>query len=133
MNADYIVIGSGITGATIARLLADAGKEVLVLERRLHKGGNVHDTVHESGIRFHTYGPHYFRTSSDRIWQFVTRFAHFYRFEARLQTYVDKDYFRWPLNESELRKLTGGTWIPEFCGVPSNFEEASLAMMPRVI
>ena len=41
-------------GAVIARLLADAGREVLVLERRAHLGGNVHDHMHPSGIRIHT-------------------------------------------------------------------------------
>ena len=73
-SADYLIVGSGLTGSVIARLLADTGREVLILERRSHLGGNVHDHIHPSGIRIHTYGPHYFRTSSDRIWDFVTRF-----------------------------------------------------------
>ena len=84
LTSDYVIIGSGLTGAVVARLLADAGREVLVVERRAHLGGNVHDHTHASGIRVHTYGPHYFRTSSDRIWDFATRFAPFYRYEARL-------------------------------------------------
>lgn len=62
MQVDYLVVGSGLTGATIARLLHDAGREVLIVERRAHCGGNVHDHLHPSGIRIHTYGPHDFRT-----------------------------------------------------------------------
>jgi len=82
IKADYIIVGSGLTGGAIARRLADAGREVLVLERRAHVGGNVHDHSHASGIRIHTYGPHYFRTGSDELWEFVNRFTSFYPFDA---------------------------------------------------
>ena len=75
MRVDYLIVGSGLTGAVIARILADRGRDVLVLDRRSHAGGNVHDYEHQSGIRIHTYGPHYFRTSSEKIWSFVSRFA----------------------------------------------------------
>lgn len=51
MKVDYLVVGSGLTGATIARLLSDAGREVAVVDRRRHAGGNVHDHTHASGIR----------------------------------------------------------------------------------
>jgi len=46
MKADYLIVGSGLTGATIARRLADRGLDVLVLDRRSHLGGNVHDHVY---------------------------------------------------------------------------------------
>jgi len=71
VNVDYLIVGSGLTGAVIARTLIDAGRNVLVLERRSHVGGNAHDYVHSSGIRIHTYGPHYFRTNDDEVWRFV--------------------------------------------------------------
>jgi len=54
--ADYFVIGSGLTDATTARTPVDQRKDVVMLDRRSHPGGNVHDFVHESGIRIHTYG-----------------------------------------------------------------------------
>jgi len=63
MQIDYLVVGSGLTGSTIARNLKDSGRDVLVVDRRSHLGGNVHDHFHPSGIRVHTYGPHYFRTA----------------------------------------------------------------------
>lgn len=133
MLSDYLVVGSGLTGAVIARTLADAGREVLVVERRAHLGGNVHDHDHPSGIRIHTYGPHYFRTTSEEIWQFVHRFGAFYKYEASLTSYVDGQYENWPVVASYIRRIVGEDWQPSFRGTPANFEEASLAMMPREV
>lgn len=133
LTADYVIVGSGLTGATIARHLHDAGREVLVLERRNHVGGNVHDYVHPSGIRIHTYGPHYFRTNSEEIWEFVNRFGAFYKYEAVVKSYVDGRYENWPVTIGYIRQMIGDHWEPEFKGIPTNFEEASLAMMPRLI
>lgn len=133
MNADYLIVGSGLTGAVIARILADAGREVMVVDRRPHAGGNVHDYEHYSGIRIHTYGPHYFRTNSAAIWSFVNRFATFYPYQASLKSFVDGQYENWPVAQSYIRRVIGDSWQPDFKGEPSNFEEASLAMMPRLV
>ncbi len=133
MKIDYLIVGSGLTGAVIARTLVDAGREVLVVDRRAHLGGNVHDHAHPSGIRIHTYGPHYFRTSSERIWEFANRFASFYRYEASLVSDVDGVLEQWPIAGSYIKRHFGGGWHPEFTGVPGNFEEAALSLMPRMI
>lgn len=133
MTVDYLIVGSGLTGAVIARTLADAGRDVLVLDRRESLGGNVHDHFHTSGIRVHTYGPHYFRTSSDAIWEFVNRFSDFYKFEGRIVTRVDGRHENWPIAGSYIKRTVGADWKPDFTGTPANFEDASLAMMPRPI
>ncbi|MGA7410703.1 MAG: FAD-dependent oxidoreductase [Bryobacteraceae bacterium] len=133
MKVDYLIVGSGLTGATIARHLADAGREVLVVDRRPHHGGNVHDHVHPGNIRVHTYGPHYFRTNSAELWQYVNRFGEFYRFEARVLSLVDGAYEQWPVTDSYIRRTVGADWVPSFQGTPRNFEEASLSMMPRLV
>jgi len=133
VKVDYLIVGSGLTGATVARLLTDAGREVLVVDRRAHGGGNVHDYTHESGIRIHSYGPHYFRTSSERIWEYVNRFAQFYPFEAVVQSLVDGRCENWPIAASYIRAHIGEGWRPEFQGIPANFEEAALSLMPRPI
>jgi UDP-galactopyranose mutase len=133
IRADYIVVGAGLTGATIARLLADAGREVLLLDRRADVGGNVHDHLHPSGVRIHTYGPHYFRTASKRIWSFATRFARFYPFEAHILSSIDGTNEHWPILRSYLEKAVGSDWKPSFTGRPNNFEEASLSMMPALV
>jgi UDP-galactopyranose mutase len=133
MDYDHLIIGSGLTGAVIGRTLADAGRAVLVVDRRGDLGGNVHDHVHASGIRIHTYGPHYFRTNSDELWAFVNRFTSFHRYEPALMSLVDGELEHWPVFGSYLRRKLGPTWQPGFAGTPRNFEEASLAMMPRLV
>jgi UDP-galactopyranose mutase len=129
----YLIIGSGLTGAVIARMLVDHGKQVLVLDRRSHPGGNVHDHFHPSGVRVHTYGPHYFRTNDDALWAFVNRFARFYKYEAALKSLVDGRFENWPVAGSYIRRMIGEKWTPEFHGRPTNFEEAALALMPRLV
>lgn len=129
----YLIVGSGLTGATIARVLKDAGHDVLVLERRSHLGGNVHDHVHPNGIRIHTYGPHTFRTSSDRIWNYVKRFSDFYPFKTVVKSWVDGQFENWPVAASYVRRTIGEHWVPGFTGTPENFEQASLRLMPRVV
>lgn len=133
MNVDYLIVGSGLTGATIARALHDAGRSVLVIDRRNHMGGNVHDHAHPSGIVIHTYGPHYFRTNDDGLWAYVNRFSDFYSYEPCLKSLVDGQYENWPIADSYIQRAVGSNWSPEFTGTPTNFEEASLSIMPRLI
>jgi UDP-galactopyranose mutase len=133
MESSLLVVGSGLTGATIARLSRDAGHSVSVLERRAVIGGNVRDERHPSGIFLHPFGPHFFRTSSERIWQFVNRFAAFRPFAAEVKTMVDGVAEDWPVTAAYLERRYGPHWSPAFTGEPRNFEEASLAMMPQLV
>ena len=133
MKVDYLIVGSGLTGSTIARILQDAGREVLVVDRRSCIGGNVYDYVHKSNVRIHAYGPHFFRTSSNRIWEFVNRFSTFFKYEQIIKSYIDGDYINWPVTAEYIDRTLRKKWMPEFKGEPTNFEEASLSMMPRPI
>jgi UDP-galactopyranose mutase len=129
MDPDVIIVGAGLTGSVIARLLTDAGWRALIVERRNHTGGNVHDTVHASGIRVHTYGPHYFRCNSEKIWSFVQRFSDFYPYQAVVKSLVRGQLETWPLNEDTVAQgLTDG-WQPG-TSAPGGFMEACLARIP---
>ena len=70
----YIIVGCGITGVTIGRLLAEAGQKVEIWERRNHIAGNMYDYIDEYGILVHKYGPHIFHTNNEEVWKFVNQF-----------------------------------------------------------
>ncbi len=133
MKFDHLIVGAGLTGATIARLLHDAGARVLVVERRGRVGGNVADACHPSGINVHLYGPHLFRTSSERVWDFITRFAEFYSYEHVIKTRVGNSLENWPVAGSYIRAECGNDWRPAHEGAVTNFEEAALSLMPRPV
>ena len=130
-RVDYLIVGSGLTGATIARMLHDTGREVLVIDRRQHLGGNVHDQE-IAGLRVHTYGPHYFRTSSSFIWEWVNRFADFQSFEARVLSDIGASQLvQWPPTLQQVQALCPG-WQPQQRRAnPQSLEEAALSMMPQ--
>ncbi len=94
-NVDVIVAGAGIWGCTLARVFADAGRKVLVLEKRAGIGGNVRcETDAETGIEIHTYGSHIFHTHNQNVWDFVTRFITFNGYQHKvLASYQNKTYF----------------------------------------
>lgn len=76
MKYNYLIVGSGLTGATYARLLKDQGKSVIVVEKRDHIGGNVY-TENIEGINVHKYGAHIFHTNNSDVWDFVNKYAKF--------------------------------------------------------
>jgi UDP-galactopyranose mutase len=131
-RADFVIVGTGITGATIARLLNDAGCSVLMVERRDHVAGNIFDYDHECGARMNRYGPHYFRTSSPAIWDFVQRFAHFRAYEARVLARVDNRLEQWPVSGSFIRRVAPGFHPgPDLTG--TTFEQAACSLVPRQV
>ena len=92
---DAVVAGAGLWGCTVARVLAEAGRRVLVLEKRAAVGGNVRCEIDsETGIEVHTYGSHIFHTHLDDVWNFVNRFITFNGYQHKvLARYEDKTYF----------------------------------------
>ena len=94
-EVDVIVAGAGLWGCTVARMLAEAGRKVLVLEKRDVVGGNVRcATDPETGIEVHTYGSHIFHTHLDDVWNFVRRFVAFNGYQHKvLARYNGKTYF----------------------------------------
>lgn len=105
---DFVIVGSGLFGATFARLAADSGLKCVVLERRFHPGGNVR-CEEIGGINVHIYGPHIFHTSNEEVWNFVNSHCVFNRFtNAPLARYHGKTY-NLPFNMNTFRQLWGVT------------------------
>lgn len=94
-NADVVIAGAGIWGSTLARRFAEAGRRVLVIEKRANVGGNVRCEIDsETGIEIHSYGSHIFHTSLPEVWRFVNRFATFNGYQHKvLARYKGKTYF----------------------------------------
>lgn len=134
IKADFVIVGAGLTGATIARILTDHNQDVIILDRKDHVAGNVFDYRHESGAMIHKYGPHYFRCGSEKIWNFLNRFTDFYNWSAELKSKVEGEFLQWPVNMAYIEKVAGPQEQWElFKGEPSNFEEACLSRMPRAL
>ena len=75
MARNILVVGAGLSGSTIARVLADGGFSVAVIDKRDHIAGNAYDFTSPEGIRIHKYGPHIFHTSNRRVVDFLSRFT----------------------------------------------------------
>ena len=99
MNHDYLVVGAGIFGATVAERLASAGKKVLVIDRRDHLAGNIYSyTDPETKIEVHKYGSHIFHTEMDEVWDYITKFTEFNDYVHTVNTRHDGKLYPMPIN-----------------------------------
>ncbi|WP_140405246.1 FAD-dependent oxidoreductase, partial [Klebsiella pneumoniae] len=79
MKYDFLIVGSGLFGATFAYEASKKGKKCLVIDKRPHLGGNIY-TENVEGINVHKYGAHIFHTNDKSIWEYIQQFAEFNRF-----------------------------------------------------
>ena len=106
MHYDYLIVGAGLFGATFARQAMDAGKSVLVVEKRNHIGGNVYtETV--AGIQVHKYGAHIFHTNDKRVWDYVNRFAEFNRYTNSPVANFKGELYSLPFNMYTFNRMWG--------------------------
>lgn len=103
---DYLIVGSGLYGATMAYKLKEARKKVLVLERRGHIAGNVY-TEKVEGIHVHQYGAHIFHTNNFSVWEFVQQFATFNRFTNSPVANYKGELYSLPFNMYTFNKMWG--------------------------
>lgn len=103
---DYLIVGSGLYGATFAHEARSVGKKVLLIDKRPNIGGNNY-TEKIASINVHKYGAHIFRTNNKEVWEFVNRFAEFNRFtNSPVANYKDELYSR-PFNMYTFNKMWG--------------------------
>ena len=103
---DYLVVGAGLYGAVFARQATDAGKKVLVIDKRDHIAGNVY-TEDLEGIHVHKYGAHIFHTNNTEVWNYVQRFATFNRFTNSPVANFRGELYSLPFNMYTFNKIWG--------------------------
>jgi UDP-galactopyranose mutase len=101
---DAVIIGAGLTGATLAERLSAYNKKVLIIEKRAHIGGNVWDEENESGIMIQKYGPHIFHTNSESVWNYLSQFTEWYAYTHRVLASIGGEMIPLPFNLSSIEK-----------------------------
>ena len=145
---DYLIVGAGLFGAVAARRARLAGKRVLVLDRRNHRGGNVY-CEEMCGINVHKYGAHIFHTSNREVWDFVNSFVPFNRYTNSPVANYRGHLYNLPFNMNTFYQMwrtvtpdEAQTRIDEqraeaaaaLCGrEPANLEEQALCLVGRDI
>ena len=140
---DYLIVGAGLFGAVFAREATDAGKRVLVVEKRPHIAGNVYTETVE-GIHVHRYGAHIFHTNNTEVWNYVNRFASFNRFTNSPVANYHGELYSLPFNMYTFNKMWGVTTPQqaadeiarqraEITGEPKNLAEQAISLVGRDI
>ncbi len=142
---DFLIVGAGLTGAVLARELADAGKSCLVIDRREHIAGNCY-TQKVNGINVHKYGAHIFHTSDKRVWEYVNRFAEFNNYVNSPVAKFHDELYNLPFNMNTFSKMwnistpaQAKAIIEEqkaqaaLSGEPRNLEEQAMSLVGRDI
>ena len=144
MKYDYVIVGSGLFGATFANLAKKEGKKVLVIEKRNHIAGNIY-TEKIEGINVHKYGAHIFHTDDKEVWDYVNSFVEFNRYtNSPIARYKDEVY-NMPFNMNTFSKIWNDVITPEdakrhieeerqeITHEPQNLEEQAISLVGRTI
>lgn len=141
---DYLIVGAGLFGAVFARQATDAGKKVLVIDKRPNIAGNVYTEDIEK-IHVHKYGAHIFHTNNKEVWEYVTKFAEFNRFTNSPVANYKGELYSLPFNMYTFNKMWGvvtpqeaATKIEEQrkeAGItePQNLEEQAISLVGKDI
>lgn len=144
MKYDYLIVGAGLFGAVFAHEAKKAGKNVLVIDKRSHIGGNIY-TKEVEGIQVHEYGAHIFHTSDKKVWDYVQQFAEFNRYTNSPVARYKDELYNLPFNMNTFSKMWGISTPQEAkekiaeqireAGItePKNLEEQAISLVGRDI
>ncbi len=104
-----LIVGAGLSGCVLAERYANLGKKVKVVEKRNHVGGNCYDYIDENGILVGKYGPHFFHTNSEEVWEYVQKFCQWIPWRHKVYGRYKDYYFPVPINLTTLNILYGTT------------------------
>jgi UDP-galactopyranose mutase len=140
MQYDFVIVGAGLFGATLAHLIQHCGKRCIVIEKRSHIAGNIY-TEEIEGIPVHRYGAHIFHTSDEQVWNFITRFGAFNNYiNSPIALYQGKLY-NLPFNMNTFYQMWGVTKPDEakkiieqqrkahYVAEPKNLEEQAINLV----
>lgn len=145
MNAEFIVVGAGLFGTTVAERLAVAGRNVLVVDKRSHIGGNCYSKLDsETGVECHEYGSHIFHTSNEKVWAHLNQFTSFNTYQHTVWTSLNDRVYSMPINLATINAYYGENLRPFEVGAfiekerakesivnPVNLEEKAISLIGR--
>ena len=142
---DYLIVGSGLFGSTVANELKKKGKKVLVIDKRNHVGGNVY-TENIEGINVHKYGAHIFHTSNKEVWDYINQFAEFNNYINSPIARYKNELYNLPFNMNTFTKLWNDVFTPQqardrieqekkefFVNEPKNLKEQAINLIGKTI
>ena len=107
-HIDCLVVGAGFAGVVMAERLSNAvGKRCVVIDQREHIAGNAHDFVDDAGVLVHAYGPHYFRTNSEMVRDYLSRFTTWHPVDYQIKSYADGQFWSFPINLNTYEEMVG--------------------------
>ena len=141
-STDFLIIGAGFSGLVIAERLSAAGWKCVVVDRRDHFGGNAHDRKDAAGVLIHPYGPHYFRSNSQRIVDYLSKFTEWHAVDYTIKSHTRGRYWSFPINLNTFEEFIGRPattaeftdWIERTkvpIAEPKNSEEVIISQVGR--
>lgn len=139
-SVDFLIVGAGFSGLVAAERLSNAGFRCVVVDQRDHLGGNAYDRIDAAGVLVHDYGPHYFRTNSPRIVDYLSKFTAWLDADYKIKSFTDGRYWSFPVNLNTFEELVGHpatnadfeAWLAEHripAESPRNSEELMLSIV----
>jgi UDP-galactopyranose mutase len=110
---DALIVGAGFAGGVCAERLANAGRHVLLIDRRAHVGGNAFDERDANGVLVHRYGPHIFHTNSRPIFAYLSQFTNWRFYEHRVLAQAGGKLYPLPINRTTINQLYGKNFSEE--------------------
>lgn len=146
MKCDYLIVGCGLYGVTLARLLTNMGYTVYIIDKRDHIGGNIY-TERKENVDIHIYGPHIFHTNNEQVWEFVNKYCTFNNFVLNTLAFDGDKLFHLPFNMNTFYEMFNVEYPHEAKEIidseikksglsnktPSNLEEQAIKMVGKTI
>lgn len=142
---NFLIVGCGLSGITIGRLLTNHGHSCLIIDERNHIGGNCYTEKHNDSY-IHIYGPHIFHTSNKDIWDFVNRYSDFISFQLNVKSFAkDNNYYSLPFTMNTFKEVYSITNINDANRIladeikksyqenPKNLEQQALNLVGKTI